>query len=158
MLASALIAWIINFFVVKNRLRLERIEKRQILEQSRRKINFLSNISHDLKNPVSMIIAPVSKLIIDTKDSRQKAMLESVYRNAMSLNAMIHKLLDFNRIDSKEDSFLITSRIELVSRVRSIYMGFAEADVTHKHEWKFTSDTDKLYMDMDAVKFDFDHQ
>lgn len=154
MLASALIAWIINFFIVKNRLRLERIEKRQILEQSRRKINFLSNISHDLKNPVSMIIAPVSKLIIDTKDSRQKAMLESVYRNAMSLNAMIHKLLDFNRIDSKEDSFLITSRIELVSRVRSIYMGFAEADVTHKHEWKFTSDTDKLYMDMDAVKFD----
>lgn len=154
LLGIIFLAWTINFFVVRNRLRLERIEKKRILEQSRRKINFLSNISHDLKNPVSMIVAPVSKLLIDIKDPRQRNMLEGVYRNAMSLNTMIHKLLDLNRIDSKEDSFLITSRIELVSRVRNIYLGFTEADVEHRHEWLFTTDIDKLYMDMDAVKFD----
>lgn len=154
LMGGFLAAWIVNFFLVKNRLRVERMEKKQILEQTRRKINFLSNISHDLKNPVSMIMAPVSKLMIDIKDPRQKKMLESVYRNTLSLSSMIHKLLDFNRIDSKEDSFLITSRIELVSRVRNIYMGFSEADVERRHEWKFTSDTDRLYMNMDAVKFD----
>lgn len=154
LLGGAFVAWIVNFFIVRNRLRLERVEKERILEQSRRKINFLSNISHDLKNPVSMIVAPVSKLILDVKDTRQKEMLESVYRNAMSLSSMIHKLLDFNRIDSREDSFLITSRIELVSRVRNIYMAFSEADVEHRHCWSFTSDTDRLYMNMDAVKVD----
>ena len=154
LLGGALIAWIINFFVVKNRLRLERTEKKQILEQSRRKINFLSNISHDLKTPVSMIVAPVSKLILDVKDTRQKEMLESVYRNAMSLNSMIHRLLDFNRIDSKEDSLLITSRIELVSRIKNIYMTFSEADTEKNHQWEFASDTETLYMNMDAVKLD----
>lgn len=153
-LGGLLIVWTVNFFLVKNRLRLERIEKKQILEQSRRKINFMSNISHDLKNPISMIITPVSKLMIDIKDLRQKEMLESVYRNAMSLNSIIHKLLDFNRIDNKEDSFLITSRIELVSRVRNIYINYSETDVEKRHEWKFTSDTDRIYMNMDAVKFD----
>lgn len=56
-------------------------------------------------------------------------MLEVVYRNAVSLNEMIHKLLEFNRIDRKEDSMLIVSRIELVSFVKNIYAVYKEADV-----------------------------
>ena len=81
------------------------------MEQSQQKLDFLSNISHDLKNPISMIVTPISKLLIDVKDYHQKSMLEVVYRNAVSLNEMIHKLLEFNRIDRKEDSMLIVSLI-----------------------------------------------
>lgn len=48
LLAIGLVCWIINFFVVKNRLHIEKLEKKKILEQTRQKIRFMSNLSHDL--------------------------------------------------------------------------------------------------------------
>lgn len=71
LIIGGLVGWIINFFMVKNRLKLEQMEKRQIMEQSQQKLDFLSNISHDLKNPISMIVTPISKLLIDVKDYHQ---------------------------------------------------------------------------------------
>lgn len=152
LIIGGLVGWIINFFMVKNRLKLEQMEKRQIMEQSQQKLDFLSNISHDLKNPISMIVTPISKLLIDVKDYHQKSMLEVVYRNAVSLNEMIHKLLEFNRIDRKEDSMLIVSRIELVSFVKNIYAVYKEADVEEKYQWHLSCNTNSLFMDMDVIK------
>lgn len=152
LIIGGLAGWIINFFMVKKRLKLEQMEKRQIMEQSQQKLDFLSNISHDLKNPISMIVTPISKLLIDVKDYHQKSMLEVVYRNAVSLNEMIHKLLEFNRIDRKEDSMLIVSRIELVSFVKNIYAVYKEADVEEKYQWNLSCNTNSLFMDMDVIK------
>ena len=152
LIIGGLVGWIINFFMVKNRLKLEQMEKRQIMDQSQQKLDFLSNISHDLKNPISMIVTPISKLLIDVKDYHQKSMLEVVYRNAVSLNEMIHKLLEFNRIDRKEDSMLIVSRIELVSFVKNIYAVYKEADVEEKYQWNLSCNTNSLFMDMDVIK------
>lgn len=152
LIAGGLVGWIINFFTVKNRLKLEQLEKRQILEQTQQKLDFLSNISHDLKTPVSMIVTPISKLLVDVKDHRQKSMLEVVYRNAVNLNDLIHKLLEFNRINRKEDSLLIVSRIELVSFIKNIYTTYKETDVEEKYQWNISCNTDSLYMDMDVIK------
>ena len=48
LLCLVLILWTINFFRVKNRLKLERLEKEKILEQSQAKMEFFTNLSHDL--------------------------------------------------------------------------------------------------------------
>ncbi len=45
LLLLSLIAWTINFFRVKNRLKAERREKEKILEQSRQKMAFFTNLS-----------------------------------------------------------------------------------------------------------------
>ena len=95
-----------QLFHGKKSFEIGQIEKRQIMERSQQKMDFLSNISHDLKTPISMIVTPISKLLIDVKDYHQKSMLEVIYRNAVNLNEMIHKLLEFNRIDRTEDSLL----------------------------------------------------
>lgn len=153
-LTLALILWIINFFRVKSRLRLEKMEKEQILKQSQQKMNFLSNISHDLKTPVSMIVSPLSKLRIDTHEGPQKSMIDIAYRNALLLNEMIHKLLEFNRIDNAQNTLFILSRVELVSLLRKIYSYFQDADLAHTHQWEFHSNMESLYMDVDAIKMD----
>lgn len=155
LLGISLILWTINFFRVKSRLKFERIEKERILEQSKSKIDFFTNISHDLKTPLSMIIAPVSKLILEAKNPPEKKQLETVQRNAMKLNSLIHQVLDFNRVDNDTSSLLILSRIEFISFAKSLFAVYEEGATKEKQlNFHFTSNVSKLYMDVDVVKFD----
>src|SRR5574344_1372910 len=107
-----LILWCIKFYRMRNRLRLERMEKERILEQSRQKIEFFTNISHDFKTPLSMIIAPLSRLLQEIKDTTARPQLELAQRNAMKLTAMIHQLIDFDRVDNNINSTLMTGRVD----------------------------------------------
>ena len=149
LLLLSLIAWTINFFRVKSRLKMERMEKEKILEQSRQKMAFFTNLSNELKTPLSGIIAPISQLLPVAGEASDKHTLEEVQRNAMKINSLIHQVLNFNRIESNEDSLLIISRIELVSFCRSLFSVHAENTQLTFH---FEANKAKIYADMDAIK------
>ncbi len=150
----SLVAWTINFFRVKHRLKIERIEKEKIMEQSRMKMDFLSNLSHELKTPLSMIIAPVSKLIPEVKNAHEKQQLRLVQQNALKMNSVIHKIFDFNRIDINNNVMLIRSHIELVSFARNIFRTFENSDANTQLHFDFDSNAENLYMEADALKME----
>ncbi len=150
-----LILWTINFFRVKNSLKLARIEKENILQQSRAKIEFFTNLSHDLKTPLSMIIAPISKLLPNVKDPQAKKQLAQVHRNAMKLNSLIHQGLDLNRVDSGKNTLSILSQVELVSFARDIFSLYAEEKAAGKQlVFDFRSNETKIYVQADAIKLE----
>ena len=149
LLFLSLIAWTINFFRVKSRLKMERMEKEKILEQSRQKIAFFTNLSNELKTPLSRIIAPVSQLLPVAEEMHEKQTLEEVQRNAMKINSLIHQVLNFNRIEDNKDSLLILSRIELVSFSRSLFSVYEEDKRLTFH---FETNKAKIYAEMDAIK------
>ena len=122
----------IHFFRVKNRLKLEHLEKEKILEQSRAKLEFFTNLSHDLKTPLSMIIAPISRMLPEIRNQQEKKQLELVQRNAMKLNSLIHQGLDLNRVDSGNRTLLILSQIELVSFARDLLALYTEGKMKEK--------------------------
>lgn len=128
---------------------MERLEKEKILEQSRQKMAFFTNLSNELKTPLSRIIAPVSQLLPATETEHEKQTLEEVQRNAMKINSLIHQVLNFNRIEGNADSLLILSRIELVSFSRSLFSVYEENSRLTFH---FEANKAKIYADMDAIK------
>ena len=155
LLIISLITWVINFFRVKNRLKIERIEKEKITEQSRSKIDFFTNISHELKTPLSLIITPTSNLLLEAKDQQQKYYLEMVQRNAMKLNVLIHQVLDLNRLDSSANSGLILSKIELVSFTKNVFAEYrGEVEKTKNIRLDFSSNIERLYIDADLIKLE----
>lgn len=155
LLCLVLILWTINFFRVKSRLKLERMEKEKILEQSQAKMEFFTNLSHDLKTPLSMIIAPISKMLPTIGNLQEKRQLEQVQRNAMKLNSLIHQGLDFNRVDSGKNALLILSQIELVAFARGLLVLYAEEKVKEKQlTFDFHTDREKIYVQMDAIKLE----
>ncbi len=89
-----LIAWTVNFFRVKRRLESERREKRVLIEQSQAKIDFFTEMSNDLTSPLSLIIGPVSKLLLELKNPAEKKQLEEVQHHAMQINTFIHHKLE----------------------------------------------------------------
>lgn len=150
----SLVLWTINFFRMKNRLKIEHIEKEKILEQSRMKIEFFTNLSHEMKTPLSMIIAPVSKIISEIKNPKEAHQLTQVLRNAMNLNSLIHQSLDFNRMDNNANTLLILSRTDLVALARRLFAVFEDAGKARDLKFIFQTNRETLYTNIDVIKWE----
>ncbi|MGN0206379.1 MAG: ATP-binding protein, partial [Muribaculaceae bacterium] len=148
----ALVIWVINFFRVKNRLRIAHIEKEKTIEQIALKSELFTNISHELKTPLSLIIGPIGKLLSDVKDSELAKQLNVAYENALKMNTLIHKMLDTKRIDDDTETLMILSQVDMVHFCQNIVQTF-ETGYEQKH-FLFTSDTESIYMDIDVVKME----
>lgn len=154
-IACGLVMWCVNFYRMRNRLRLERTEKKRIMEQSKQKMDFFTNISHDFKTPLSMVIAPLSRLLMEVKDKNQKPQLELAQRNAMKLAAMIHQLIDFDRVDNNVNSTLMPGRVDLIALARKVFAGFEEGAFREKSiTSEFVTNIDICYQQLDELKIE----
>ena len=154
LLFVTLVVWIINFFRARNNLKIERIEREKSLELSNMKIEFFTDISHELKTPLSLIIAPVSRLLAKTKNTEDKKQLETVQRNASKLNSLIHQMLDFRRKDYLFNADLILSQVEFVEFARTIFSIHQNNYKSQELNFQFVTNEDKIYLELDALKME----
>ncbi len=153
LIGVAAAVWVVNFFRVRHRLKMERIEKENSLRQSRLKIDFFTEVSHEFKTPLSLIIGPLSKMLSEAREPDHKRQLELVQQNAMKLNSLIHEAIDFDRMDANHTVGLILSRIEAVSFAGHIFEAFA-AGSGKRIDFQMETDTQQAYLDGDAVKLE----
>lgn len=153
-LVVSLLVWVANFFRVKHNLRIERIEKEKTLELTNLKLEFFTNVSHEFKTPLSMIIAPVSKMLSETKDISKKRQLEIVQRNALKLNSLIRQVLDFNRHEGDLSPNLVLAKVEFVEFARSLFSMFEEDFKEKRLNLSFSSSEEHLYLMVDTLKME----
>lgn len=79
----------------------EREEARRLKELDQLKTKFFTNVSHEFRTPVSLIISPIEKLAREEKDPARKMHLHLVHRNARRLLNLVNQLLDFRKIDTR---------------------------------------------------------
>lgn len=81
------------------------IEQQKRIELYDSKMDFLTNISHDIRTPLSLIITPLEKLVEDGKVKGSAAkQIKTVYKNAQYLLDLVNQLLDLRKIDVKADT------------------------------------------------------
>lgn len=86
---------------LKNKLILESTIREKDQEIYQRKLNFFTNISHEIKTPLTLILAPLEKLIdLNTGNNRAQNQLMLMKRNGERLVRLINQLLDFRKFDS----------------------------------------------------------
>lgn len=135
------------------RKRINEVERRRALAAANQRLRFLSDISHDLKTPLSMIIGPVSRLREETgADTSLRRSLDTVYNAALRLNTLVHRTVELNRLETGGENMLIFSHLEAVAFCRDIVEGYKEA-YPAKH-FVFTASTPRAYVEADAVKLE----
>lgn len=132
----------------------ERIEKEKTLELSNLKMDFFINVSHELKTPLSLIIAPLGSLMAATKKEEYKQKLEGIYKNALKLNMLIHKVLDFKQIEHENEDTLICSNIELYSFLGNILNNYSALFEEKKIQPHLTTDKEQIWMNLDMIKME----
>ncbi len=149
---AAIILWIVWYTRRKNLRAFQEQERQTALENVERKLSFLSNISHDLKTPLSMILGPVSLMKERTKDPENRKNLETVYNNAVRLNNMIHRTLELQQLDDSDENLLILSTFDVVDFCKSVFEVFKENN-TQKN-FIFHTSHPRIFIEADAVKFE----
>lgn len=152
LIAAGVIYGIVMYLHRRNQRIFQEEERKKSLESVEKKLTFLSNISHDLKTPLSMILGPVSLMKERTKDFETKRTLETIYDNAVRLNNMIHKTIELHHLEDSEDSLLILSTFDVVEFCKGVFETFKENNPQKK--FVFHSSCDGLFIEGDAVKFE----
>src|SRR4051794_37276636 len=99
----------------------------ELAELDRAKTAFFSNISHEFRTPLTLIMGPVEELRTrwEVPDERVRAELDVIHRNGLRLGKLVNTLLDFSRIEAGrmqaryEPVDLAASTAELASVFRS---------------------------------------
>lgn len=91
----------------------EKLQVSQLIEQERReaerlreldllKIKFLTDLSHEFRTPVSLILAPVEKLLGKSVPGNDTEDLKMINRNGRRLLNLVNQLLDFRKMEEQK--------------------------------------------------------
>ncbi|WP_091948680.1 SpoIIE family protein phosphatase [Trujillonella endophytica] len=80
----------------------ERERAEALAELDRAKTDFFSNVSHEFRTPLTLIMGPVAELRAaeDLTTPRVREELEVIERNALRLGKLVNTLLDFSRLQA----------------------------------------------------------
>lgn len=86
-----------------NKIYLEKIKSQHDAELNNSKLNFFTNISHEIKTPLSLITAPLEHLInLKKEDYELVSLLKIIERNANRLKHMLHQIIDITCIEANQ--------------------------------------------------------
>lgn len=88
----------------KLRLQQSEIDAMRQHEIDEMKLRFFTNISHDIRTPLSLVISPLEKLMDEYSDSPIKKTLDLMSHNANHLMRLLDQLLDFRKLDVGAES------------------------------------------------------
>ena len=110
---------------LKSSLEFERKEKERIEELNQVKLRFFTNISHEFRTPLTLILGQIEVLMqMDLGTTIYNRILR-IYKNAWHMRNLISELLDFR----KQEQGYLKLKVEeqnLVAFTRQIYMCFYE--------------------------------
>ena len=79
----------------------ERRRAEALAELDRAKTQFFSNVSHEFRTPLTLILGPTEDMLASADTTPEsRASVEVVHRNAIRLLKLVNTLLDFSRIEA----------------------------------------------------------
>ncbi|MDE5416776.1 ATP-binding protein [Labilibaculum sp. DW002] len=138
----------------KNDLIMEHFEKEKIEELNQMKFRFFTNISHEFRTPLSLIIGSVQKLLRNEVElsARAKSKCLAIERNSSIMLRLINQLMDFRKME--QDKMKLSVRlVNIIKLLKDIYSSFQEMAsnkniqfnlVVNEEELNVWVDTDKI--------------
>ena len=131
----------------------ERREAMRVRELDRMKIKFFTNLSHEFRTPLSLILSPVDKLIRGAEDAGRRQLAMTIERNARRLLHLVNQLLDLRKMEVNELK-LNMSRGDIASFIKTTVNSFADLAEERGIVFGFQADMEQLpaLFDKDKVE------
>jgi signal transduction histidine kinase/DNA-binding response OmpR family regulator len=133
---------------LKYEIKLAHLENEKEKEINERKLSFFTNISHEFRTPLTLIINPLKELM-----EKRGTELSVVYRNARRLLSLVDQLLLFRKADSEGDRLKIT-QLDLVALSNEVFLCFIQQAKTRNIQYDFMAEEDKMEIYADYEKIE----
>ncbi|MCR6507738.1 ATP-binding protein [Bacteroides sp. KH569_7] len=114
-------------------------------------MRFFTNVSHDLRTPLSLIITPIEKLLHSERAQAFKEDLSLIHRNATTLLDEVNQLLDFRKLDQQKTTFS-PSYGDLPNFIAETCKGFKALSQKKGISLQICINSPKIEMDFDCNK------
>lgn len=121
------IQYIVNRQKYKHDLMIKDLEKARIEEINQVKLSFFTNIAHEFRTPLTLILGPLDKIMSSQSkvDASTKKQLNIMGRNAGRLLRLVNELMEFRRIEMGRQKLKVANA-DLVSFVKDVKSVFDE--------------------------------
>lgn len=130
----------------------ERQQGKRLHELDLLKIKFLTNVSHEFRTPLSLIITPLEKLIKQADES-EKQQLQMIQRNGRRLLNLVNQLLDFRRMEVHELK-LHPKPGDIIAFIKELCLSFTDVADRKNILLNFTADRSNLITLFDHDKIE----
>lgn len=157
-IAILLVAWwLLNGRLKRQRLddqlAVEKMEAERLKALDLVKSDFFSNVTHEFRTPLTLILGHLEQVIPTIADDQAKKELIVVKRNAKLLEKLINQLLDIAKIEADKLD-LDLRRGNIVPFVKEIQKSFQSLSLRKKVALKFEAEVDAINIDFDPDKIE----
>jgi ligand-binding sensor domain-containing protein/signal transduction histidine kinase/DNA-binding response OmpR family regulator len=147
LIIAAVFFFIIRFFWIRALYKKEH-------EMYQYKIDFFTNISHEIRTHLTLVIGPI-EAILNTKkqDTYLNQQLKNVKNNADRLLKLVSELLDFRKAETRHLQLKITQQ-DIVPFVNEIYSSFLDTAVSRNITTSFVTSQQSIdaYFDTEQIE------
>ena len=149
--------WLLNGRLKRQRLddelELGKMEAQRLKELDLVKSDFFSNVTHEFRTPLTLILGHLEQVIPTVADQQAKKELIVVKRNAKILEKLINQLLDIAKIEANKMDIDLR-RGNIVPFVNEIQKSFVSLSLRKGVALKFHADEESINMDFDPDKIE----
>ncbi|MGQ1890232.1 hybrid sensor histidine kinase/response regulator transcription factor [Thermophagus sp. OGC60D27] len=138
-----------NKIRAKNRHRQEVFENEKSKEMYNAKIAFFTNITHEIRTPLSLIKGPLDYILNEKVTAKEREeYLKVIDRNTNRLLDLSNQLLDFRK--TEQENFLLNYiEIDIPELIEEVYMRFAAAALNRNLHVEKSLPSENFYADVD---------
>jgi signal transduction histidine kinase/DNA-binding response OmpR family regulator len=131
----------------------ERREIQRVHEIDMMKVKFFTNVSHEFRTPLTLILTPIERLIKKATDPDHIIQFQLIQRNGKRLMKLVNQLLDFKKLEV-QDIKLNSSKGDIVAFVKETVLSFSDLSEKKNITLEFHAWTDHLETLFDQDKLE----
>ena len=126
----------------------------KVHEADQMKLRFFTNISHEFRTPLTLILGPLEKLLNNgrlQKDNYRQ--LSLIHRNTLRLLRLVNEIMDFRKIETGRMKLRVTKN-DMAAFVHDIYFSFNDLAKKNQINFIFKCDHKEItgWFDRDKVE------
>jgi len=130
----------------------ERREALQLHELDMMKIKFFTNVSHEFRTPLTLMLTPLEGLLNNLQaDLSVRNQLSMIHRNARRLLNLVTQLLDFKKLEVEETEYR-PERGDIIQFIREIAHTFSDLSERKHIAFNFETGLESRYTLFDQEK------
>ncbi len=130
----------------KHDIQLERIEREKASEYNDMKLRFFTNISHEFRTPLTLILGPLKKLLsLHKANNKDKEQLMLIQAGSKRLLRLVNQLMEFRKVETGNLEIKVT-RKDIISLLKEIALLFKSKLVQNKIKYSLTIPVKAAYV------------